>query len=311
MRHTHSLLLTVFSSVALGSACSQPPNANAAPKTVEAVQQQSFTVELKTITVVTLANGTTITRESSEIQAIDSQHRSLYSNTFAYPMGDQSPVTTVRVTDPVEGTSIRWNSQRQEATVVKEPPTDQRHGCWRSESGGVSTHFGEPRPASRNGGGPGASGSISAVIGGSSGAIAGNPQADIRGSGIGGGMASVGAVAGSVRRLARTSPKPEDLGTSIIEGVEVHGSRSTHTIPTGQIGNDQPLTSITESWIAPSLGGLALRTVQDDPQSGKSTTEVVRLDLSEPPLSTFQPPEGYKVIVEEMHQVPCQQPGRQ
>jgi hypothetical protein len=46
--------------------------------------------------------------------------------------------------------------------------------------------------------------------------------------------------------------------------------------------------------------------VNDSPQGGKTTTEVVRLDLSEPPLSTFQPPEGYEVVIEELHQVTCQ-----
>jgi hypothetical protein len=305
MRHSHCLLLAVFSLAASAPACSQTPSVNSPSKTAGPVQQTSYTVELKTITVVTLVNGTTITRESSEIHAIDSQHRSLYSTTFERPIRDQQPVTMVHVEDPVEGRHISWNSQKQEATVVNEPPVDQRHDCWRSDSGRQETHYPSPRPASRTGSGAGVSGSISAVLAATSGAIGLNPPADIRG--IGGGMGSVGAPAGSVPRLSHTPSKNEDLGTTTIEGVEVHGSRATNMIPAGQVGNDQPLVSTTESWTAPSLG-ISLRTVRDDPQLGKSTTEVVRLDLTEPPLSTFQPPDGYKIIVEEMHQIACQVP---
>ncbi|MGA7339808.1 MAG: hypothetical protein WBE72_03385 [Terracidiphilus sp.] len=38
-----------------------------------------------------------------------------------------------------------------------------------------------------------------------------------------------------------------------------------------------------------------------------SARELVSLDLSEPHPSVCQPPEGYEVVTEEMHQVPCQQ----
>ena len=36
------------------------------------------------------------------------------------------------------------------------------------------------------------------------------------------------------------------------------------------------------------------------------TSEMVRFDLNEPPLSATQPPEGYKVQVDESREVPCQ-----
>jgi hypothetical protein len=41
---------------------------------------------------------------------------------------------------------------------------------------------------------------------------------------------------------------------------------------------------------------------------GTETSEVIGLDLSEPPLSTFQPPEGYDIQVDEMREVPCPNP---
>jgi hypothetical protein len=99
----------------------------------------------------------------------------------------------------------------------------------------------------------------------------------------------------------------EDLGTTVIEGIEAHGHRITRTVPAGSIGNDQPLVTTIESWSAPSLMGLTLRSVTDDPRNGKTTREVVRLDLGEPEQTIFQPPSDYKVQTMEMHQVPCEQ----
>jgi hypothetical protein len=87
-------------------------------------------------------------------------------------------------------------------------------------------------------------------------------------------------------------------------GVEVRGRRVTLTTPVGRVGNDVPLVRTVETWRAPSLGAV-LRRIVDDPRTGKSDFEVVSLDLNEPDPSVFAPPEGYQVIDEEMHQIPC------
>ena len=42
--------------------------------------------------------------------------------------------------------------------------------------------------------------------------------------------------------------KVESLGKQKMEGVEVEGTRSTITIPVGQIGNDRPINIISERW---------------------------------------------------------------
>jgi hypothetical protein len=88
-------------------------------------------------------------------------------------------------------------------------------------------------------------------------------------------------------------------------GLEAHGVRMTITTPAGEVGNDRPLVRTTETWTAPGLL-FPLRQIMTDPRSGTETREVVSLDLSEPPVSTFQPPEGYEIQVDEMHEVPCQ-----
>jgi hypothetical protein len=315
MRANHCIQLAVLSLAALGPSLSQAPSAQSANiplrNPTKPVQHQPYTVELKTTTVHSLANGTTITRESTEIRAEDSQHRSLFSHTHAFPIGGRQRISTmVHIEDPVEGTRITWDSLKEEATVLRLPPKDQQHGCWQSDSGNMRIDYGPARPVSGGQTGVTSSSPVVVSMGGTSETVPANQAADISSVGVGGGMGSIGALAAGSPRLAHNPPQAEDLGTAIIEGVEVRGRRFTQTIPAGQIGNDQPLVSTTESWTAPNLG-IALRSVRDDPQSGKSTTEVVRVDLSDPPLSTFQPPEGYRVIVQELHQVACLSPGLQ
>jgi len=89
-------------------------------------------------------------------------------------------------------------------------------------------------------------------------------------------------------------------------GVEAHGFRTTTTIPAGEMGNDKPLERVNEHWSAPGFM-FPMRQVDSDPQSGTRTTELVSLDLSEPDPGTFLPPEGYEVVVQELHETACQE----
>jgi len=101
-------------------------------------------------------------------------------------------------------------------------------------------------------------------------------------------------------------PKPEvaDLGTTTVDGLEAHGHRFTTTVQPGEIGNDEPIVTIREVWTS-SVIPWPVREVTDDPRSGKRTRELVDLTESEPDPTTFQPPEGYSVSAEELHQVTC------
>jgi hypothetical protein len=100
-------------------------------------------------------------------------------------------------------------------------------------------------------------------------------------------------------------PVIEDLGTDTIDGIAVRGRRATTTIDAEKIGNNYPLVTTTEDWTAPSMNNLLLRSQRDDPQFGKTTRELVSLQLGEPDAAMFQPPADYQVTVDEMHQIPC------
>ncbi len=86
----------------------------------------------------------------------------------------------------------------------------------------------------------------------------------------------------------------EDLGEQTLEGVVAHGTRLTHVIPAGQIGNEKPITVTTEVWTSPELGIDLLR-VHKDPWSGEVTTKVTSITRGEPDASLFTPPPEYKV----------------
>lgn len=85
-----------------------------------------------------------------------------------------------------------------------------------------------------------------------------------------------------------------DLGVQTVEGFAAHGTRSSHEIPAGQIGNEKPITVTTERWYSDDLGMEVMR-VHNDPWAGEVTTKVTNVKRGEPDASLFAPPADYKV----------------
>lgn len=212
-------------------------------------QQTPFTAELKVSSIRTLANGTTISRESTVVRAIDSEGRTMDSTTSITPSGDER--TLVNVYDPVARTRANWDLTRKQATVTQMPsPGAMQPAC--------------------------------------------------------GAIAPAHPAQGTQTALKRSSTT-EDLGTETIQGVEARGHKTTITTPAGMVGNDEPLVETLEVWMAIGIGpsGLVVREIRDDPQSGRTTRELTSLTLGDPPLSTFQPPEGYEIVTREMPVPQC------
>ncbi len=53
--------------------------------------------------------------------------------------------------------------------------------------------------------------------------------------------------------------------------------------------------------------GLVVRDLRDNPQSGKSTTELTEFTSGEPDASLFQPPSGYQTQEVHVHKIQCGQ----
>jgi hypothetical protein len=97
-------------------------------------------------------------------------------------------------------------------------------------------------------------------------------------------------------------PRPEtaDLGTQVIEGMVVKGTRTTRTVPVNFEGNDRPIISVSENWYSEELRQNLLSKTSD-PRSGETTERLTNIDRSEPDPSLFRPPADY-TITEPQHQ---------
>jgi hypothetical protein len=86
----------------------------------------------------------------------------------------------------------------------------------------------------------------------------------------------------------------EDLGSQTMEGVLVNGTRTTRTIPAGQIGNDAPIKIVTEVWISPDLKTVVY-SKRSDPRMGEQTFQLKNIVRSEPDPSLFFVPAGFTI----------------
>jgi hypothetical protein len=86
--------------------------------------------------------------------------------------------------------------------------------------------------------------------------------------------------------------KKEDLGQQTIAGVAANGSRVTTTIPAGSIGNDQPIEIVSEQWLSPDLQVLVL-TKHNDPRTGETTYHLNNIVRAEQARSLFEVPSDY------------------
>ena len=93
----------------------------------------------------------------------------------------------------------------------------------------------------------------------------------------------------------------QNLGTMLIEGFTVTGTRMTHTIEAGAIGNDKPLTDISETWFSPQLKTVLL-SVSESPACGKRTRRLMNIQTTEPDPMLFQVPPDYTVRDDNPHQ---------
>jgi hypothetical protein len=86
----------------------------------------------------------------------------------------------------------------------------------------------------------------------------------------------------------------EKLGTQIIEGVAAEGTRTTMTIPAGEIGNERPLSIVSERWYSPELKTVVM-TRHSDPRMGESVFRLTNISREEPQKGLFEVPSDYTV----------------
>lgn len=87
----------------------------------------------------------------------------------------------------------------------------------------------------------------------------------------------------------------EEIGSQTMEGVLVSGIRTTHTIAAGQIGNDRPITIVTEVWTSSDLKTVVY-SKRSDPRMGEQTFRLTNIVRTEPRPSLFTVPADFRIV---------------
>jgi hypothetical protein len=96
--------------------------------------------------------------------------------------------------------------------------------------------------------------------------------------------------AGTANAVAKT----ESLGTQTIEGMNVTGTRTTRMIPAGEIGNEQPITVVSERWYSADLQ-MVVKSTHSDPRFGDTTYTLTNIQRTEPAAALFAVPSDYAI----------------
>jgi hypothetical protein len=100
----------------------------------------------------------------------------------------------------------------------------------------------------------------------------------------------------SAERAGKSAPnfQSESLGKQTMEGLLCDVTRTTLTIPAGEIGNDNPIHVITEKWYSPDLQ-LTVMSKTSDPRMGDTIYSLTGISRAEPSPSLFELPADYAV----------------
>ncbi len=232
---------------------------------------QPYSAEQITEHIQTLADGTHITQAGQKSMLYrDSAGRTRTEHTFQPPPGMAMAAVMppmVQIMDPVAGYHYTLNAQNHSAQRM--PFLNKVRQTNGAASGAISF---SPSAASASG-----ANTTSAKVQAANGAI----------------------FAPTMSPTPSDRPHPqiqkESLGTDTIEGLTAEGMRTTVTYPEGTVGNDRPITTVTEVWMSPELK-MPVLSKMSDPRNGDSTTKLINISLTEPDPSLFQIPADYQII---------------
>ena len=98
---------------------------------------------------------------------------------------------------------------------------------------------------------------------------------------------------------AASLPNPllhiEDLGTTLLNGVQARGTRRSYKIDDASSETGEPLQVEDETWYSPDLH-LTLLLRHSDPRTGVQTIGVSGFKREDPPASLFDVPQSYRVL---------------
>jgi hypothetical protein len=254
-----------------------------------AVKGAPYSAQAVTESTQTLADGNRIVHRSTASVYRDSEGRTRRDQTI----GDAAPYATAVaepsqvsfINDPVSGVNYVFDSRTKTArkmgfiTVNKSPDGKESIITTKSAEGKVIT-------VTRRG--PELTPEQSAEA-------AAKAEIEVHAS-AGDSLPRINVTStdGATFNLKTREPKIEKLGKQMIEGVEAEGQRATLTIPAGEIGNEQPISIVSENWYSPELK-VTVMTRHSDPRMGETVYKLTNINRAEPPSSLFQVPSDYTV----------------
>ncbi len=224
------------------------------------VKGAPYSAEAVNETIQTLADGNRIVKRTSEMQYRDSDGRERRE--------ERSAMGVIFITDPVAGARYTLHPDSQTAEKVSVAPSNATYQIFLNDVASVR--------AARAGAGP--------------------VQVAIAAPGGRGGPAPnqfFAITAGGVATWS-SAAKTEQLGNTFIEGVQAQGTRTTTTIPAGDIGNERPISIVDERWYSPDLQ-MTIMAKHSDPRSGETNFQLKNINRSAPPPTLFEVPSDYTV----------------
>jgi len=250
--------------------------------------------------VQTLPGGNRIVRQNTTTIYRDSEGRTRRDQTISV-VGSYSaagePAQTTFINDPVAGVNYILDAKNRTARKIdvglrvaaeqkaveakmeamKQKMADRRTGAEDRPSTDVEKIATEKAVvAATAGGGPGI-------------------RYEMRTGGPGAGPAMIGGGGGFIMmRDDKKNTRKEELGKQMVEGVEAEGTRYVTTIAAGEIGNEQPIEIVFESWYSPELQTVVM-SKHSDPRTGENTYRLTNINRSEPAHSLFEVPADYTI----------------
>src|SRR6266403_5211896 len=108
--------------------------------------------------------------------------------------------------------------------------------------------------------------------------------------------------------FSKPETSKENVGSDTIEGLPVRRERVSQTYGPGALGNDRPLTIVTEYWYSEDLR-INLLTKRTDPRYGVQTVRVTELVRQEPDATLFAISDEYKLFKETVQRLAAQGSG--
>jgi hypothetical protein len=257
------------------------------------VKGAPYSAEAVTESIQVLGDGNRIVNKFSSSVYRDSEGRTRREQTLKGlgPLGTgMEPLQTIFINDPVAGVTYALDSRSH--TAHKSAPfkieLSPKMGATGTDNEGRRFEFKVSQ-------GSGSANMIMTAPLGSVPTTAGTRIAVTETEHFGVGT---GAGASSYVFRQKSGPNPnekkENLGKQMIEGVEAEGTRTTITIPAGEIGNERPIEIVSERWYSTELQ-LVVMTRHSDPRTGETTYKLTNINRTEPVKSLFEVPPGYTV----------------